>query len=120
MKLSRFDRTLLLALGLAFIAACFLASGCTTQAEWQASIMSTRLGYEIGDGSYNSRGDKATNDTDYQALTVSIQPFQLWAWKAQADIQARASVEAQYAERPPPPGPVLPVGPPTPCVEKPK
>jgi len=114
----RAHKILLLTLAAGLFA--FAVSGCTSQAEWQASIMSTRLGYEIGDGTWDSRGGKAHNDTDYQALTVSIQPFQLWAWKAQADIQARASVEAQYAERPPPPGPVLPVGPPTPCVEAPK
>lgn len=113
------DRYVWVLLGLVLVALCFFASGCTTQAEWQASIMSTRLGYEIGDGAWDTRGGKVSNDTDYQALTVSIQPFQLWAWKAQADINARAILEQKYADRDPP-KPVLPVGPPIPCVEKPK
>jgi hypothetical protein len=114
MHLNRFDRTFLLGLGLVLVALCFFAS-CTTQSEWEAAGLSTRLEYELGSGDLDSRGGKAHNDVDYQALTVSIAPFQLWAWKAQADINALAIIEKRYAERPPP----MPVKP-EPKVEPPK
>lgn len=113
MKLSR-----LIVWTLAAALFAFAVSGCTSQAEWQASLMSARLGYEIGDGSYDSRGGKANNDNDYQAVTVSIEPFKLWAWKAEAEINARATVEAQYAQRPPPVCPPCPN--PPPCPGRPK
>jgi hypothetical protein len=112
MHTDKHDRYVWIFLGLVVVALTFWASGCRSRAEWQAAMLSTRLGYEIGDGTVDSRGGKANNDTDYQAVTVSIQPFQLWAWRAQADINARAILEQRYAERPPPKpvqGPILPV-----------
>ena len=120
MNTDTYDRFVWIILGLVLIGLCAVSVSCRTADEFRAAVYSTRIGYELGDGSYDSRGGKAQNDSDYQAITASFAPFAWQGMKMSADLNARAATEAQYAERPPPPGPVLPVGPPTPCVEAPK
>lgn len=99
MRSDKHDRFVWTILGLVVIGLCaYAASGCRTGDQYRAAFQSTTVTYGTYDGRMNSekQGERFFNE-DGSFLAFGIQPFAWHQMKMQADLQARAFVEAQYA-----------------------